>query len=52
MGLNSIFLNMKYITSFNEHSKNEAIPEILDAQRGIALFVIGAPGIGKSKGLI
>ena len=39
---------MKYITSFNEHSKNEAIPEILDAQRGIALFVIGAPGIGKS----
>jgi predicted kinase len=44
---------MKYLKEFfsfvnEEWSKNEPIPEILDAKRNTAIFVIGAPGIGKS----
>ncbi len=44
---------MKYLKDFfsflnEEWSKNETIPEILDAKRNTAIFVIGAPGIGKS----
>jgi len=33
---------------FEEWSKNEPIPEIIGVDRGLAIFVIGAPGIGKS----
>jgi len=44
---------MKYLKEFNnflneEWSKNEPIPEILDKPKGLAIFLIGAPGIGKS----
>jgi len=44
---------MKYIKEYNnflneEWSKNEPIPEILDKPKGLAIFLIGAPGIGKS----
>jgi len=43
---------MRYIKEFNsfigeEWSKNEPIPEILDRPKGLAIFLIGAPGIGK-----
>ena len=44
---------MRYLKEFNsflneEWSKNEPIPEILDKPKGLAVFLIGAPGIGKS----
>ena len=44
---------MKYIKEYNsfigeEWSKNEPIPEILDKPKGLAVFLIGSPGIGKS----
>jgi len=44
---------MKYIKEYNsfineEWSKNEPIPEILDKPKGLAIFLIGSPGIGKS----
>ena len=44
---------MKYLKEFNsflneEWSKNEPIPEILDKPKGLAIFLIGSPGIGKS----
>ena len=44
---------MKSILNYNyflkeEWSKNEPIPEILDKERGLAIFLIGSPGIGKS----
>ena len=44
---------MRYIKEFfnyikEEWSKNEPIPEILDRESGLAVFLIGAPGIGKS----
>ena len=44
---------MKYINLFEqfileEWSKNEPIKEILDKEKGLAIFLIGAPGIGKS----
>jgi predicted kinase len=44
---------MKYLKEFNnflneEWSKNEPIPEILDKSKGLAIFLIGTPGIGKS----
>jgi len=44
---------MKHIKEYNsflneEWSKNEPIPEILDKPKGLAIFLIGAPGIGKS----
>jgi replication factor C small subunit len=43
---------MRYIKEFfnyikEEWSKNEPIPEILDKEKGLAVFLIGAPGIGK-----
>ena len=44
---------MKFIKEYNqfileEVSKNEPIPEIIGIDRGLAIFLIGAPGIGKS----
>lgn len=44
---------MKFIKEYNqfileEVSKNEPIPEIIGVDRGLAIFVIGSPGIGKS----
>lgn len=44
---------MNFIKEYNqfileEVSKNEPIPEIIGTQRGLAIFLIGAPGIGKS----
>jgi len=41
---------LKRYTSFilEEWSKNEPIPEIIGIDRGLAVFVIGSPGIGKS----
>jgi predicted kinase len=45
---------MKYINFFQqqfileEWSKNEPIKEIIDKESGLAVFLIGAPGIGKS----
>lgn len=44
---------MRFIKEYNqfileEVSKNEPIPEIIGVDRGLAVFVIGAPGIGKS----
>ena len=44
---------MRYIKEYSsfigeEWSKNEPIPEILDRPNGLAIFLIGAPGIGKS----
>jgi len=44
---------MKFIKEYNqfifeEVSKNEPIPEIIGVDRGLAVFLIGAPGIGKS----
>jgi predicted kinase len=44
---------MKYINEYNsfigeEWSKNEPIPEIIDKPKGLAVFLIGSPGIGKS----
>lgn len=44
---------MKFIKEYNqfileEVSKNEPIPEIIGADKGLAIFVIGSPGIGKS----
>lgn len=44
---------MKHIKEYNsfineEWSKNEPIPEILDKPKGLAIFLIGTPGIGKS----
>jgi predicted kinase len=44
---------MEHLKEFNqfineEWSKNEPIPEILDKPKGLAIFLIGAPGIGKS----
>ena len=38
----------EYNSFINETSKNEPIPEILDKPKGLAIFLIGAPGIGKS----
>ena len=43
---------MRYIKEYSsfigeEWSKNEPIPEILDRPKGLAIFLIGAPGIGK-----
>jgi len=43
---------MEHLKEFNhfineEWSKNEPIPEILNSKRGLAVFLIGAPGIGK-----
>ena len=31
-----------------EHSRNEPIPEILDKEKGLAIFVFGSPASGKS----
>ena len=44
---------MRFIKEYNqfileEVSKNEPIPEIIGMDRGLAIFLIGAPGIGKS----
>ena len=44
---------MRHIKEFfnyikEEWSKNEPIPEILDKESGLAIFLIGSPGIGKS----
>lgn len=44
---------MKFIKEYNqfileEVSKNEPIPELISKDRGLAVFLIGAPGIGKS----
>jgi len=44
---------MKFIKEYNqfileEVSKNEPIPEIVGVDRGLAIFVIGQPAIGKS----
>ena len=44
---------MKFIKEYNqfileEVSKNEPIPEIIGVDKGLAIFLIGAPGIGKS----
>ena len=44
---------MKFLKEYNqfileEVSRNEPIPEIIGVDRGLAVFVIGAPGIGKS----
>ena len=44
---------MKFIKEYNqfileEVSKNEPIPELIGTDRGLAIFLIGAPGIGKS----
>jgi len=44
---------MKFIKEYNqfileEVSKNEPIPEIIGIDRGLAIFLIGSPGIGKS----
>ena len=44
---------MKYINLFEqfileEWSKNEPIKEIIGKEKGLAIFLIGAPGIGKS----
>jgi predicted kinase len=44
---------MKYINHFEqfileEWSKNEPIKEILNKEKGLAIFLIGSPGIGKS----
>jgi len=44
---------MKYLKEYQffigeEFSKNEPIPEILSAKRGVAIFLIGTSGIGKS----
>lgn len=44
---------MKFIKEYNqfileEVSKNEPIPEIIGFDKGLAIFLIGAPGIGKS----
>jgi predicted kinase len=44
---------MKFIKEYNqfileEVSKNEPIPEIIGVDRGLAIFVIGQPAIGKS----
>ena len=43
---------MKHIKEYNsfineEWSKNEPIPEILDKPKGLAIFLLGAQGIGK-----
>jgi len=39
----------KYSEFINEEwSKNEPVPEIIGKDKGLALFLIGAPGIGKS----
>lgn len=44
---------MRFIKEYNnfikeEVSKNEPIPEIIGVERGLAIFVIGQPAIGKS----
>lgn len=44
---------MKFIKEYGqfileEVSRNEPIPEIIGVNRGLAIFLIGAPGIGKS----
>jgi predicted kinase len=44
---------MKFLKEYNqfileEVSKNEPIPELIGTDRGLAIFLIGAPGIGKS----
>jgi predicted kinase len=44
---------VKYLKEYNqfileEVSKNEPIPEIIGKNRGLAVFLIGSPGIGKS----
>ena len=44
---------MRYIKEYagflgEEWSKNEPIPEIIGKAKGLAVFLIGAPGIGKS----
>jgi predicted kinase len=44
---------MRFIKEYNqfileEVSKNEPIPELIGTDRGLAIFLIGAPGIGKS----
>jgi len=44
---------MRFIKEYNqfileEVSKNEPIPEIIGMDKGLAIFLIGAPGIGKS----
>ena len=44
---------MRFLKEYNqfileEVSRNEPIPEIIGVDRGLAVFVIGAPGIGKS----
>ena len=44
---------MRFIKEYNqfileEVSKNEPIPELFGTDRGLAIFLIGAPGIGKS----
>ena len=44
---------MKFVKNYNgfifeEVSKNEPIPEIIGIERGLAIFLIGAAGIGKS----
>ncbi len=44
---------MKFLKEYNqfileEVSRNEPIPEIIGVDRGLAVFLIGAPGIGKS----
>ena len=44
---------MRYLKEYSsflneEWSRNEPIPEILDKPKGLAIFLIGAPGIGKS----
>lgn len=44
---------MKFIKEYNqfvleEVSKNEPIPEIIGVEKGLAIFVIGQPAIGKS----
>jgi len=44
---------MRYLKEYSsflneEWSRNEPIPEIIDKPKGLAIFLIGAPGIGKS----
>lgn len=44
---------MKFLREYNqfileEVSKNEPIPEIIGVERGLAIFLIGAAGVGKS----
>jgi len=38
----------EFYTFINEWSKNEPIPEIINKDKNLAIFLIGAPGIGKS----